>query len=61
MAAKFEVYSDKAGKFRFRLKAGNGEVVAVGEAYETKAAAIKGTEAVKRAAANAEVNDLTDS
>lgn len=30
MAGKFEIYEDKAGKFRFRLKAGNGEVVAVG-------------------------------
>lgn len=59
MAAKFEVYEDKAGKFRFRLKAANGEVVAVGEAYETKDGAIKGTDAVKRAAADAEVNDLT--
>lgn len=48
-----------AGKFRFRLKAGNGEVVAVGEAYETKAAAIKGTDAVQRAAADATVSDLT--
>ena len=35
MAGKFEVYEDKAGKFRFRLKAGNGEIVAVGEAYDT--------------------------
>ena len=34
MAGTFEVYEDKAGKFRFRLKAGNGEVVASGEAYE---------------------------
>lgn len=40
MAGKFELYSDKAGKFRFRLKAGNGEVIAVGEAYESKAAAL---------------------
>jgi uncharacterized protein YegP (UPF0339 family) len=32
---KVEVYEDKAGKYRFRLKAGNGEVVATGEAYET--------------------------
>lgn len=55
MAGKFEVYQDKAGKFRFRLKAGNGEVVATGEAYETKAAAIKGTEAVQRAADGAKV------
>jgi uncharacterized protein YegP (UPF0339 family) len=59
MAAKFEVYEDKAGKFRFRLKAGNGEVVATGEAYESKAAATKGCDAVKRAAAAADVVDLT--
>jgi uncharacterized protein YegP (UPF0339 family) len=44
MAGKFEVYSDKAGKFRFRLKASNGQVVATGEAYETKAAAKDGCE-----------------
>lgn len=59
MAGKFEIYEDKAGKFRFRLKAGNGEVVAVGEAYETKAAAIKGADAVQRAATGATVKDLT--
>ena len=39
MAGKFEVYKDRSGKFRFRLKASNGQVVATGEAYETKAAA----------------------
>lgn len=61
MAGKFEVYEDKAGKFRFRLKAGNGEVVATGEAYETKAAAKKGTEAVQRAADGAALVDLTES
>ncbi|MCL2464061.1 MAG: DUF1508 domain-containing protein [Micrococcales bacterium] len=55
MAGKFEVYEDKAGKFRFRLKAGNGEIVASGEAYETKASAIKGCEAVQRAAADAKI------
>lgn len=31
---KFEIYNDKAGKFRFRLKAGNGQIIATGEAYE---------------------------
>ena len=46
MAGKFEVYEDKAGKFRFRLKAGNGEIVAVGEAYDTMAAAQEGCAAV---------------
>ena len=59
MAGTFEVYEDKAGKFRFRLKAGNGQVVAVGEDYETKAAAMKGAEAVQRAADGAKVEDLT--
>lgn len=59
MAGKFEIYEDRAGRYRFRLKAGNGEVVAVGEAYESKAAAIKGTAAVHRAAADADVKDLT--
>ena len=35
MAGKFEITKDKAGKYRFRLKAGNGEIIAVSEAYET--------------------------
>ena len=55
MAGKFEVYEDKAGKFRFRLKAGNGEIVAVGEAYDTMAAAKEGCAAVQRAAEGASV------
>jgi uncharacterized protein YegP (UPF0339 family) len=60
MAGKFEVYADKAGKFRFRLKSSNGQVVATGEAYDTKAAAKNGCEAVQRAATGAEVVE-TDS
>ena len=55
MAGKFEVYEDRAGKYRFRLKASNGEVVASGEAYETKASAKAGCEAVQRAAEGASV------
>jgi len=58
MAGKFEIYEDRSGKFRFRLKAGNGEIVASGEAYESKAAAIKGTEAVQRAADGATVVEV---
>ena len=46
---------DKAGNFRFRLKAGNGEIVAVGEAYDTLASAKEGCAAVQRAADGAEV------
>jgi uncharacterized protein YegP (UPF0339 family) len=60
MAGKFEVYQDRAGKYRFRLKASNGQVVASGEAYETKAAARKGCESVQNAAAGATIVE-TDS
>jgi uncharacterized protein len=58
MAGKFEVYEDRAGKFRFRLKAANGQVVASGEAYETKSAAKKGCESVQNAAAGASVVEV---
>ena len=58
MAGTFEVYQDKAGKYRFRLKAGNGQIVASGEAYETKASALKGCEAVQRAAENAKILEV---
>jgi uncharacterized protein YegP (UPF0339 family) len=57
--AKFEVYKDKSGKFRFRLKAGNGEIIAVGEAYESKAAALAGIKSVQASVADAEVLDRT--
>lgn len=59
MAGKFELYQDKAGKYRFRLKAGNGQVIAVGEAYESKASALNGIESVKKNAADAAVDDQT--
>lgn len=58
MAGKFEVYQDRAGKYRFRLKASNGQVVASGEAYETKAAAKKGCESVLKAADGAPVEEV---
>ncbi len=43
---EFEIYKDQGGQFRFRLKARNGEVVATGDSYPTKAAAKKGVQAV---------------
>ncbi|MEL7157263.1 MAG: DUF1508 domain-containing protein [Actinomycetota bacterium] len=58
MAGKFEVYTDKAGKYRFRLKAGNGEVIATGEAYETKAACKKGINSVIRNAADCKIVEM---
>lgn len=48
MAGKFELYADKAGKYRFRLKAANGEIIAVSEAYESKASARNGIESVRK-------------
>ena len=60
MAAKFEISKDKAGKFRFHLKAANGEIIASGQGYKTKASAEKGIEAVKASAPAAKVVDLTE-
>jgi uncharacterized protein YegP (UPF0339 family) len=59
LPAKFEVYKDKAGKFRFRLVAANGEVIATGEAYESKQACMDGVQSVKTNAAAAPLVDLT--
>ena len=53
--AKFEVYEDDAGKYRFRLRAAEGGIVAVGEPYDTMAAAKESCAAVQRAAASATV------
>ena len=47
MAAKFEIYEDKGGKFRFRLKASNGQIILVSEAYVKKSGAVNGIESVK--------------
>ncbi len=45
---KFEIYTDKAGEFRFRLKAKNGEVIAVSEGYKAKKSCENGIESVKK-------------
>jgi len=60
MAGKFEIYKDKSGEFRFRLKASNGQVVASGQGYDSKAGVLKGVEAVKRAADGAALVDQTE-
>jgi uncharacterized protein YegP (UPF0339 family) len=60
MAAKFKISEDKAGKFRFHLKAANGEIIAASQGYDTKASAENGIESVKRNAPAAKVVDLTD-
>ena len=52
---KFEMYQDKAGEFRFRLKARNGEIIATSEGYTTKAACENGIESVRKNAPEAEI------
>ena len=52
---KFEVYTDKAGEFRFRLKARNGEIIAASEGYKKKASCMNGIESVKKNAPDSPV------
>ena len=52
---KFEIYKDKAGEFRFRLKATNGQVIAVSEGYTSMASCENGIESVRKNAADAEI------
>ena len=52
---KFEVYVDKAGEFRFRLKARNGEIIAASEGYKAKASCLNGIASVKKNAEDSEV------
>ncbi|MEN8614271.1 YegP family protein [Dehalogenimonas sp. THU2] len=59
MAGKFELYQDKAGEFRFRLVASNGQTIAVSEGYKAKASALNGIESVKTNAPTASIEDKT--
>jgi len=58
MSGKFEVYKDARGEFRFRLKAANGQVIATGEGYKTKASCMNGIESIKKNAPEAEVVEV---
>lgn len=57
---KFELYTDKAGEFRFRLKARNGEVIAASEGYKAKASCLNGIDSVRRNAPDAAVEKPED-
>jgi len=57
---KFEWFKDKAGKFRFRLKAPNGEIIATGEAYSSKDACVNGIESVKKNAPIAKIVEVKE-
>lgn len=52
---KFEIYMDKAGEFRFRLTAKNGQTIAVSEGYKALASCKNGVESVKKNAPDAEI------
>ena len=52
---KFEVYKDKAGEFRYRLKARNGEIILSGEGYKAKASCLNGIDSIRRNAPDAPI------
>lgn len=52
---KFEIYADKAGEIRFRLKATNGEIIAVSEGYKAMASCVNGIESVRKNAAEGKI------
>lgn len=55
---KFEIFKDKSMKYRFRLKASNGEIIASSQGYETKAALKKGINSVRLNAPLAKVEKI---
>jgi uncharacterized protein YegP (UPF0339 family) len=59
MAAKFDLKKAASGQFHFNLKAGNGEIIATSEMYESKSAALNGIDSVRRNAADAVLDDQT--
>jgi len=60
MAGKFELFKDKAGEYRWRLRHQNGNIIAdSGEGYVSKANALNGIESVKKNSVEANINDMT--
>jgi uncharacterized protein YegP (UPF0339 family) len=60
MPGKFVLKKGTTGKFRFNLHSTNGKVIATSEAYETKAAAMRGIESVRKNASGAKLDDQTE-
>ena len=58
MSGKFEVYQDKQGDYRFRLKASNGQVIASSQAYKTKKSCINGIESVKKNSVDSKIEEV---
>ena len=60
MSAKFTVFKDKAGQFRFNLKAANGEIIAASESYPDRKSALKGIASIVKNAPIARIEDTTE-
>ena len=56
----FEVFEDGSGEWRWRLKAGNHEIVASSEGYTDKASAIRAVGSMKRWVENAAVEEIIE-
>ena len=54
---KFELYQDKAGQFRFRLKARNGKIVGISEGYSNRSGCLNGMESVRKNAPEAQMEE----
>ena len=59
MAGKFVIYLDKSKKYRFNLKAANGEIIASGESYPDKKSCLKGIASIQKNAGTAKIVDET--
>lgn len=57
---KFEMYCDKAGEYRFRLKAGNGQIILASEGYKNKSGCENGIESVKENSQNEDRFEVKD-
>ena len=57
---KFEIFTDKKGEYRFRLKASNGQIIAASEGYKDLDGCVNGIESVKKNAAEAEVERIEE-
>jgi len=53
VAGKFEIYQDKRGEFRFRLKASNGQAILTSEGYKGKSGCTNGIASVQKNAPDA--------
>jgi uncharacterized protein len=58
MSGKFEVYKDQTGKFRFRLKAANGELIATSEAYDSKLSCMNGINLFRKHAVDSPIVEV---